>query len=119
MAFYNLTVLYLDGGTKMVEQLTDKTFSERISSGTIVVDFWASWCGPCMMMAPVFEELSSEYDDVHFAKLDTDAYGSIAAQQGISGIPCLIVYKDGKESGRIVGFMPKEQLKMEIDKKVR
>ncbi len=102
----------------MVQELTDKTFQTDVlkSKLPVIVDFWAAWCGPCKMLAPVFEEVSKEYaGKLNFAKLDTEKYGDIAAEQGITGIPCLIVFHNGSEADRIVGFLPKPALKMKVD----
>jgi thioredoxin 1 len=88
--------------------LTADNFNEVISSGTVLVDFWADWCGPCKMLAPVIEELAEEYaETATVAKLDTDAHGEIAAGFGIQGIPTVIVFKDGAEAARFVGVQPK------------
>lgn len=85
----------------------------------VIVDFWASWCGPCQMLAPIFEELSSEYSDdkLKFAKASTEDEGvqAFASKYGVTGIPCLIIFKGGKEVDRIVGFSPKEALKAKVD----
>ena len=81
-----------------------------------LVDFWAAWCGPCRMVAPVVEELSEEYDGrVNFVKLDVDQSPQIASRYGIMGIPTLIVFKDGKPVSNIVGFRPKAELKQSLD----
>ena len=102
----------------MVTELTDKTFATEIKLGTpILIDFWAEWCGPCKMLAPVLEEVSTEFTGkLKFAKLDTEKYPRIAMEQGISGIPCLIIFKNGKEIDRIIGFSPKPILKQKIEK---
>lgn len=102
----------------MVHELTDKNFATEIKSSTpILIDFWAEWCGPCKMLAPVLEEVSKDYTGkLKFAKLDTERYPRIAMEQGISGIPCLIIFKDGKEIDRIIGFSPKPILKQKIEK---
>lgn len=100
----------------MVTELTQDNFKEAIKEGPIIVDFWASWCGPCKMLAPVFEEVSKDYEGkLTFAKLSTEDYPDVAQEQHITGIPCLIVFKDGKEVDRIVGNASKEALKEKID----
>ncbi|MDR2616111.1 MAG: thioredoxin [Oscillospiraceae bacterium] len=89
--------------------LTDETFEREIAAGDTLVDFWADWCGPCKMLAPVIEELAEEYEGrVKVGKVDTDAYGEIAESFGITGIPTVILFRDGGEVTRIVGVHPKE-----------
>ena len=101
----------------MVQELTDTQFAEMTTKSIpIIVDFWANWCGPCKMMAPVFEEVSKEYaGKLVFAKLNTENYQNVAAESQVTGIPCLIVFKNGQEVDRIVGFAPKPVLKQKID----
>ena len=82
----------------------------------VIVDFWATWCPPCKILAPIFEELAAEYvGKVKFAKLDTDDARAIAQKYSIMSIPTLIVFKGGKEVERMVGALPKEALKEKID----
>ena len=82
----------------------------------VLVDFWAQWCGPCRMVAPVVEELAEEYEGrIGFGKVDVDQNPKIASQFGIMSIPTLILFKDGKPLSNIVGFRPKEQLKQNLD----
>ncbi|GIU69671.1 MAG: thioredoxin [Candidatus Woesearchaeota archaeon] len=98
--------------------LTDKTFREAIKKGPILVDFYADWCGPCRMLSPVLEELSKDPDfkgKLEFAKLSTEDYPELAEENEVSGIPCLIFFKDGKEVERIVGFAPKPVMKSKIN----
>ncbi len=83
----------------------------------VVVDFWAEWCGPCRVIAPIVEELSKEYDGkVRFAKVNVDENPDLAGRFGVQGIPTLIIFKDGKEAGRLVGAAPKRRLAQEIEK---
>jgi len=82
----------------------------------VLVDFWASWCGPCKMLTPVFEELSAEFEGkVKFVKVSTEEAPEIAQKYNVSGIPCLVLMKKGEEVDRIVGFLPKPMLKEKIE----
>lgn len=101
-------------------QLTKDNYEQEVkqSDKPVVIDFWASWCGPCQMMAPVYEELAGEYHEqgtAKLCKLSTEEEPELAQQHGIRGIPTLGIFKDGKEVDRIVGFGPKEVLKQRID----
>jgi thioredoxin 1 len=94
-------------------EVTDKTFEEVVLKADLptVVDFWAVWCGPCKMIAPVLEEIAQEYDgQLQITKLDVDHNNQSAMQYGVMSIPTLILFKDGKPVERIVGFMPKQKL---------
>jgi len=98
--------------------ITPENFqSEVLESKTpVIIDFFADWCMPCQMMAPVFEKLSKEFEGkLKFAKIDTQTHPEFATQFSIRGIPALVVTKNGKEINRIVGFMPEEELKAKIE----
>lgn len=99
-------------------EVTDATFQDVVLKSPIptFVDFWAPWCGPCKMVAPVVEELATEYvGKVRFVKLNTDDNINTAMGYGIRGIPTMIVFRDGKEVERFVGYRPKPDLKQKLD----
>jgi thioredoxin 1 len=96
--------------------LTDSNFQETIENGTTLVDFWAPWCGPCRMIAPIIDELANEYDGkVNIGKVNTDEQQTIAVQFGIRSIPTLIIFKDGKPVDQIIGAVPKQVFNQKLD----
>ena len=102
-------------------QITDQNFeSEVLKSDTpVLVDFWAEWCGPCKMIAPIVAELADEYNGkLKVAKLDVDAYGSIAQRYRILSIPTVIIFKDGQIAAQVVGAVPKKELVSQVEKAI-
>jgi thioredoxin 1 len=100
-------------------EIEETKFDESVlkASLPVLVDFWAPWCGPCRMVAPVVEELATEYDGkVSFVKINVDNNQKVAAQYGVMSIPTLILFKDGKPVANVVGFRPKAELKKSLDK---
>ncbi|HLR60169.1 MAG TPA: thioredoxin [Pseudogracilibacillus sp.] len=95
----------------------DSDFSEKTSEGLVLVDFWAPWCGPCKMIAPVLEELDGELSDkVQIVKLNVDDNQETASKFGVMSIPTLLLLKDGNVVDQVVGFQPKEALAELINK---
>ncbi len=104
--------------SEAVTSVTVDTFEKVViqASNLVMVDFWATWCGPCKIVAPVVEELAQEYaEKVNFAKVNTDENPDLASRFNIRGIPTLIFFKDGKVLDQVVGAVPKAQLKSKID----
>lgn len=101
-----------------IKVVTDATFEQEVlrNDKPVLVDFWATWCGPCRMVAPVVEQIASEYSEkLQVAKLDVDQNPDVAMKYGIMSIPTLMIFRDGKIAQRMVGYMPKETMKKYVD----
>lgn len=94
--------------------LSDDDFAEQIGRGKWLVDFWASWCGPCRMIAPSLDEIASEQSDVRVGKLNVDENQRTAFHYRAMSIPLLVFFEDGVEKGRVVGAMPKGRIEAAI-----
>jgi thioredoxin 1 len=101
--------------------IDDKAFDDKVlkASVPVLVDFWAPWCGPCRAVAPILDELAKEYKGkVTFARLNVDESPQNASKYGISAIPTLLIFKEGKPVSQIVGFRPKAELKKALDEAI-
>jgi thioredoxin 1 len=99
-----------------IATLSDATFAEEVGAADspVLVDFWAEWCGPCKMIAPILEEIASENDSLKIGKLNVDENPEVARQYQVMSIPTLIVFKDGQEARRLIGAKGKGQLLDEL-----
>ena len=99
-------------------EVNDENFEAEVENADtpVVVDFWAVWCGPCRIIAPIVEELAEEYDGkVKFSKLNVDDSPAVSMKYGIRSIPTLLVFKDGKPIDQIVGAVPKREVQKRVD----
>lgn len=94
----------------MALKLNEQNFHSVINTGTTLVDFYADWCGPCKMIAPIIEEISNERNDINVGKVNVDESGMLAMKYNVSSIPTIIVFKNGEEQSRIVGYRGKEEI---------
>ena len=94
-----------------VQHLTEQDFDSVIASGRSLVDFWATWCGPCRMLAPTIEALGEQYDGkANVCKVDVDAQPALAQRFGVMSIPTVIAFQDGRQIGKLVGVRPQAEL---------
>ena len=101
----------------MIEHINDQAkFNEFIKEGKVLVDFFATWCGPCKMLSPVIEQLANANPDLKFVKVDVDEAPMIASKYGIQAIPTLFILKDGEIVNKGMGYMNRNQLENFIDK---
>ncbi|ULP72267.1 thioredoxin [Nodularia sphaerocarpa] len=101
------------------EQVTDSSFKQEVleSDVPVLVDFWAPWCGPCRMVAPVVEEIAKQYEgQIKVVKVNTDENPQVASQYGIRSIPTLMIFKDGAKVDMVVGAVPKTTLATTLEK---
>ncbi|MCZ0717044.1 thioredoxin [Aerococcus kribbianus] len=100
----------------MVKAITDQNFTEETQDGLVLIDFWATWCGPCRMQSPIVEQLDDEMgDQVKFTKMDVDDNPQTASEFGIMSIPTLMIKKNGQVVDQLVGYTPKERLEQILE----
>lgn len=105
--------------TDVMTEFSDTNFTEEASDGLVLVDFWAPWCGPCRMVGPIIEELSSDYEgQVKVGKLNVDDNPKTAMSYRVMSIPTVILFKDGEPIETLVGAMPKSAYKARLEKHV-
>ena len=99
-----------------IKVATDETFEDVVINNErpVLVDFWAAWCGPCRVVAPVLEEIASERDDLRIVKLDVDANQQTAANYDVLSIPTMILFKNGQVAKKVIGAYPKKRLESEL-----
>jgi len=97
-----------------VEEISEKQFDNAVNGGKAIVDFYADWCMPCLMLAPVLEELAEKMEDIKFFRVNVDENQKLANKFKIMSIPCLVVMDDGEEVDRIIGNIEKEVLEKKI-----
>ncbi len=95
-----------------IEKITKENFEEKVlkAKNKALLDFWATWCGPCRMIAPFVEQIAQEYEHITVGKIDVDEELALATRFGISSIPTLLVFENGQVTGQLVGFRPKADI---------
>lgn len=102
-----------------MQNLTDDNFTSSVAEGLFLVDFYADWCGPCKMLSPILEETAPEYEGkIEFAKVNADDNPETAQKYNVMSLPTLVVFKDGAEIGRMVGFQSKDMLMQKLNEHV-
>lgn len=102
--------------SEFIKEILEETFDEETRQGTVLVDFFADWCGPCRQLTPVLEEVAKDVKGVNFIKINIDAAKEVATRLEITSIPTLVLLKDGKEVDRVVGLIEADDLKTFLTK---
>ncbi len=99
-----------------IKHANESNFDELVNKDLVLVDFFATWCGPCKMLGPVLEDLAEDRADVQIVKVDIDEATDLARKYGVMSVPTLILFKDGKEISKNIGYLPKELLTSWLEK---
>ncbi|MEK6871782.1 MAG: thioredoxin [Nanoarchaeota archaeon] len=111
----------MDNQNEMANELSEEEFNEVIRNGhtLVIVDFFAEWCMPCLMLAPLLEELAEKFKNVKFAKVNVDDNRKLSVKYEVSSIPCLVFFKDGKEIDRMIGLRETDEIEEKIKNNLR
>lgn len=119
LLFFNTGIVKAQDDSRLVP-LNTNSFNKGISKGYVLVDFWAAWCRPCLMQKPILEEVAFELrEKLVIATVNTEQNGSLSQTYNVRGIPCMILFKDGKEVKRLVGLHQKDRLLAELNQIIK